>query len=99
MAGWWLFVVMVFFGCCFVLFWWLWVGFDWGAVANIGGLGGSNCGCECGFGCCYVGFCIWVCFELFSGLWIMLWLYGSCGSGCWLVAAGCGGNCWLVIVT
>ena len=41
---WWFFL-----GCCFVLCWWLWVDFDWGTVANIGGLGGSNCGSECGF--------------------------------------------------
>ena len=28
----------------FFVFWWLWVDFVWGAVADFGGLGSSNCG-------------------------------------------------------
>ena len=96
-VGWQLFVVVVFLGCMgyfdgygliLIGVWQLIlvvlvvsivaVGLDF-----LGSFGG-------GFGCCYVGFCIWVCFELCFGLWRMQWMCGGYGSGCWLVVAGYG---------
>ena len=71
---WWFFwvvwVILVVMGWfwlgCGSWYWWSWLVVSIVAVGLdfLGSFGG-------GFGCCYVGFCIWVCFELCFGLWRM----------------------------
>ena len=66
-------------------------------MVDIDGLDGSNCGSGFGFfgfrfvggfGCCYMGFCMWICFELClgcegcSGCVVVVAVVGDCCLGC-----------------